>query len=148
MDLGKLLSLGLSELVDAFGNLLDKTTTSKEERLQLKNELAVIQGRISDKYEEALASYEKEITERHRADMASDSWLSKNIRPLTLAFLVITTMGMAYGTVFAELPESKLNMLQAWIPLLITLDTAAITFYFGSRGMEKIKNSLANPAKS
>jgi hypothetical protein len=142
MDLRKLFSMGVSELVDSIGNTADKIFTSKEEKLQLKNELVEIQGRVSDKYEEALAQYEKEITSRHSSDMASDSWLSKNIRPLTLAFLMITTMGLAYGTIFGGLPDKQVDMLKAWIPLLITLDTAAVTFYFGSRGMEKIKTSI------
>lgn len=142
MDLTKLFSMGISEIVDSVGNLLDKNITSKEEKMKLKNDLVEIKGRVSDKYEDALAQYEKEITDRHRSDMASDSWLSKNIRPLTLAFLMITTMGLAYGTIFSALSQDKINMLEAWIPLLITLDTAAVTFYFGSRGMEKVKASI------
>jgi hypothetical protein len=75
--LKKIFSAGASTVIDSVGSAVDRLVTSDEERLSLKNELA---------------NFDTEITNRHAADMASDSWLSKNIRPLTLAFLMISTV--------------------------------------------------------
>lgn len=131
--LKKIFSAGASTLIDSVGKAADSLITSDEERLALKNELK----KLGD---DAIAAFDSEITGRHAADMASDSWLSKNIRPLTLAFLMISTVALAYFTIFSDMGEDKRKMVEAWIPLLLSLDGAAITFYFGSRGWEKISS--------
>tara|TARA_R110000782_G_scaffold178649_1_gene269467 strand:+ start:20 stop:460 length:441 start_codon:yes stop_codon:yes gene_type:complete len=77
----------------------------------------------------------QEITKRWQYDMVSDSWLSKNTRPLALLFLTFTTM------VFIAL-DSSTNMVidKTWIDLLKTLLITVYVAYFGSRGIEKVKN--------
>ena len=77
----------------------------------------------------------QEITKRWQYDMVSDSWLSKNTRPLALLFLTFTTM------VFIAL-NSSTNMVidKTWIDLLKTLLITVYVAYFGSRGIEKVKN--------
>jgi hypothetical protein len=71
--------------------------------------------------------------------MTSDSWLSKNIRPLSLAFLLVAVVGLAYSSVFLLDNETNSNLLE-WIDLFKTLLITVVTFYFGSRGFEKIKS--------
>ena len=78
---------------------------------------------------------EKEITSRWQADMNSDSWLSKNIRPLTLAFLVVCTVLMIFidaGSIIFVVEEKWTDLLQI---VLITV----IGAYFGGRSLEKTK---------
>jgi hypothetical protein len=70
---------------------------------------------------------EEELTKRHQADMASDSWLSKNIRPLSLVYLMML-FTLAFMT---DVPENVLEMLNG---LLMTV----FIFYFGSRTVEKV----------
>ena len=83
--LSKIFSTGATELVKEVGNVIDDLTTTKEEKLVLKQKLEQM---IFD-FE---AKIQEEVSERWKADMQSDSWLSKNIRPLTLAFLVVSTI--------------------------------------------------------
>ena len=83
--LGKLFSGGAAELVKGVGGVIDNLHTSDEEKLAAENK---IKSLIAD-YETKM---EANITDRWKADMNSDSWLSKNIRPLVLAFLVVCTV--------------------------------------------------------
>ena len=83
--LNKIFSAGATELVKNVGGVLDNLTTTKEEKLAAEQKIKdMIMG-----YE---AEMQKQVTERWSMDMKSDSWLSKNIRPLTLIFLVISTV--------------------------------------------------------
>ena len=83
--LGNLLSGGAADLVKGVGGVIDNLHTSEEERLAAEQ-----------KIKEIVANYEvemeKNITNRWEADLKSDSWLSKNVRPLTLVFLIVCTM--------------------------------------------------------
>ena len=85
--LDKLFGGGAADLVKNVGGVIDNLHTSKEEKLEAEQ-----------KIKELVANYEiemeKNITDRWKADMNSDSWLSKNIRPLVLAFLVVCTVLM------------------------------------------------------
>ncbi len=139
--LTNIFSSGASKLVESVGKAADSLITSDEERLQLTNELEGIVNDFKTTQLELLAKYDAEITARHANDMKSDSWLSKNIRPLTLAFMVLSTMTLAYATIFTLSPD-KTALLKPWISLLTTLDVTIFSFYFGSRGVEKIVKSL------
>jgi hypothetical protein len=75
---------------------------------------------------------QQEITKRHGADMNSDSWLSKNIRPLALIALVVGYFIFATGSAFG------VQVTEAYVELLGQWGMLAFSFYFGSRGMEKI----------
>ena len=79
--LNKLLSGGASKLVDSVGSVLDNVITTDEEKLEAKRKL-----------KELILSHEaemqKNVTDRWNADMKSDSWLSKNVRPMVLIFLI------------------------------------------------------------
>lgn len=135
--LKNLFSAGATELVSTVGGVIDDLVTSDEERIKLKNALEVAIMAHKDKQEERALAYDKEISERHKTDMSSDSWLSKNIRPLILAFLTGSTVALAYLTIFI-LDESKNALIAPWVDLLKVLLVTAFTFYFGSRGIEKV----------
>ena len=85
--LTSIFSAGAGELVKSVGGVIDNLHTSKEEKLEAEQ-----------KIKELIASYEvqmeKEISSRWDADMKSDSWLSKNVRPLVLVFLVVSTISL------------------------------------------------------
>jgi hypothetical protein len=76
----------------------------------------------------------KSITKRWQADMTSDSWLSKNVRPLTLSFL---TLMMTVFVIFDAHGYSDFTVKESWISLLETLLVTVYISYFGSRGFEK-----------
>ena len=126
--LSKIFGGGAKDLVEGVGNVIDDLHTSKEEKLEAEQ-----------KIKELVASYqtslEKEISTRWDSDMKSDSWLSKNIRPMTLAFLVISTVLMIFidaGTINFVVEEKWTDLLQI---VLITV----IGAYFGGRSLEKVK---------
>ena len=128
LGLGKLLSGGAADLVEGVGGVLDNLTTSKEEKLEAKR-----------KMQELIANYEakmeQNITDRWKADMNSDSWLSKNVRPLVLIFLVVSTVLMIFidaGTIAFEV-EAK------WTYLLQLVLITVIGANFGGRTVEKRK---------
>ena len=87
--LGKIFSGGAADLVEGVGGVIDNLHTSKAEKLEAKQ-----------KMQDLVASYEvemeKNITDRWKSDMASDSWLSKNVRPAVLIFLVVSTVLMIF----------------------------------------------------
>ena len=126
--LGKIFSSGTGELIKNVGDVVDNLTTTDEERLEANQKLKdMIMG-----YE---AQMQKEVTERWKFDMQSDSWLSKNIRPMVLIFLVVSTIILIFidgGVISFIVEPSWINLLQ------ITLLTV-IGAYFGGRSYEKVK---------
>jgi hypothetical protein len=126
--LGKLFSGGAAELVKGVGGVIDNLHTSKEEKLEAER-----------KIKELISNYEiemeKTITDRWKADMNSDSWLSKNIRPMTLAFLVISTVLM----IFIDAGTIKFTVEDKWTDLLQIVLITVIGAYFGGRSLEKVK---------
>ena len=126
--LNKLFSGGASKLVESVGGVLDNVITTKDEKLEAKRLLK--QVILSHE-----AEMERNITDRWSADMNSDSWLSKNVRPLVLIFLVVCTVLMIFidaGTIQFEVEEKWTDLLQL---VLITV----IGAYFGGRSFEKRK---------
>ena len=126
--LTNLFSGGVADLVKGVGGVIDNLHTSKEEKLAAEQK---IQELIANHQ----AKMEQNITDRWTADMKSDSWLAKNIRPATLAFLVISTVLMIFidaGTIAFEV-EAK------WTDLLQLVLITVIGAYFGGRTMEKRK---------
>jgi len=124
--LGKIFSAGAGELVKSVGGVIDNLHTSKEEKLEAEQ-----------KIQELIASYEtqmeKEISSRWAADMASDSWLSKNVRPLVLIFLVVCTVLM----IFIDAGSIKFVVEPKWTDLLQLVLITVIGAYFGGRTLEK-----------
>ena len=79
----------------------------------------------------------QEISKRWESDMASDSWLSKNTRPMSLIFLTIMTIAFIWVDSHGYI---DFTVEQEWINLLKTLTTTVYVAYFGSRGAEKFKS--------
>ncbi len=75
------------------------------------------------------------VTDRWKSDMTSDSWLSKNVRPLSLIFLTLATTVLIY----LDFYDPNLNVPNEWIELLKSLLLGIYIAYFGSRGLEKYK---------
>ena len=126
--LKNLLSSGAADLVKNVGGVLDNLTTSKEEKLEAER-----------KIKELIANYEvemeKNITARWEADLKSDSWLSKNVRPMTLIFLIVCTMLL----IFIDAGALKFNVKDSYIDLLQLVLITVIGAYFGGRSLEKVK---------
>ena len=126
--LGKIFSGGATELIKGVGGVIDNLHTSKEEKLAAEQ-----------KVKELISSYEiemeKNITERWKMDMASDSWLSKNIRPLVLIFLVVSTVLL----VFIDAVVIAFEVKASWVDLLQLVILTVIGAYFGGRSLEKVK---------
>ena len=126
--INKIFSAGAAGLVKSVGGVLDNLTTSKEEKLAAELKIKdMIMG-----YE---AEMQKQVTERWKVDMNSDSWLSKNIRPLVLVFLVVSTVLLIFidGGVISFKVEDK------WTDLLQLVLITVIGAYFGGRSLEKVK---------
>ena len=126
--LGKLLSGGAADLVKNVGGVIDNLHTSKEEKLEAEK-----------KIKEMIMSYEaemqKQVTERWKVDMQSDSWLSKNIRPLVLIFLVTSTVLL----IFIDAGVIQFEVKASWVDLLQLVLITVIGAYFGGRSLEKVK---------
>ena len=118
----------IKNLIGNASTILDEVITTKEEKLKAKKQIKQIL--IDSELE-----LEKNITERHKNDMKSDSWLSKNVRPLTLVFVIVCTMIL----VFIDAGFINFNVKTEFVTLLSTTLVTIISFYFGSRGIEKIK---------
>ena len=126
--LSTIFSGGTKDLVEGVGGVIDDLHTSKEEKLAAKLKMKEL---ISNHKVEM----EKQITDRWKADMQSDSWLAKNIRPMTLAFLVVSTVLMIFidGGMINFTVETK------WTDLLQIVLITVIGAYFGGRSLEKVK---------
>ena len=126
--LGNLLSGGAADLVKGVGGVIDNLHTSEEEKLAAETKIKEL---ISN-YE---VEMEKTITERWKMDMGSDSWLSKNIRPLVLIFLVVSTVLL----VFIDAGVIAFEVKASWVDLLQLVLITVIGAYFGGRSLEKVK---------
>ena len=126
--LGNLFSGGAAELVKGVGGVIDNLHTSEEEKLAAEQ-----------KIKEIIANYEvemeKNITSRWEADLKSDSWLSKNVRPMVLIFLIVCTMLL----IFIDAGALKFNVKDSYIDLLQMVLITVIGAYFGGRSFEKVK---------
>ena len=126
--LTNLFSGGAAELVKGVGGVLDNLTTSKEEKLEAERKIKAL-------ITEHEAKMEQNITDRWSADMNSDSWLSKNVRPLVLVFLVVSTVLM----IFIDAGTINFNVEAKWTDLLQLVLITVIGAYFGGRSLEKTK---------
>ena len=126
--LGNLLSGGGADLVKNVGGVIDDLHTSEEEKLEVER-----------KIKEVVANYEvemeKNITSRWEADLKSDSWLSKNVRPLVLIFLIVCTMLL----IFIDAGALNFEVKSTWVDLLQLVLITVIGAYFGGRSLEKVK---------
>tara|TARA_R100001463_G_scaffold17061_7_gene44033 strand:- start:13511 stop:13903 length:393 start_codon:yes stop_codon:yes gene_type:complete len=126
--LTKIFSSGATELIKGVGGVIDNLHTSKEEKLEAEQKIKdMIMG-----YE---AEMQKQVTERWKVDMNSDSWLSKNIRPMVLIFLVVSTVLI----IFIDAGAISFEVKSSWVDLLQLVLITVIGAYFGGRSLEKVK---------
>ena len=120
-------------VIKNIGNVIDKLTTTEEEKLLIKKQIQEI-------LEKADTEAQAQVTERWKADMTSDSFLSKNIRPLVLIYLTVIFTVLSFfdgnigGFVVAE----------QYIPIFQSLLITVYGAYFVGRTWEKSKRSSDN----
>ena len=124
--LKKIFSAGASQLVESVGGVIDNLVTTDDERLAAKAKLKQI---VLDHE----ARMEQNITDRWTSDMNSDSWLSKNVRPLVLIFLIVCTMLL----IFIDAGALTFTVEEKWTDLLQLVLITVIGAYFGGRSVEK-----------
>ena len=124
----KLLSLLTGGLIKDVGNVIDKLTTTDEERLAAKQ-------KIQELLEKADQDAQTQITERWKLDMQSDSFLSKNIRPLVLIYLtfIFTALSFFDGNI------GGFQVAEEYIPIFQSLLITVYGAYFVGRTWEKSK---------
>ena len=116
-------------VIKEVGNVIDKLTTTEEERLEAKKQLQII-------FEEADNNAQQQVTDRWNADMNSDSWLAKNIRPLVLVFLTFVFSLLA----FTDGNIGEFKIAKEYIPIFQTLLVTVYGAYFVGRSWEKAKS--------
>jgi len=124
--LNKIFSGGASKLVESVGGVIDNLVTTDEEKLDAKRKL-------KEMIMNHEVQMEKNITDRWTADMNSDSWLSKNVRPMVLIFLIVCTMLL----IFIDAGAVKFTVEEKWTDLLQLVLITVIGAYFGGRSVEK-----------
>lgn len=117
--------------------LLDKFFPDPEQKAKAQLELLQMQQTGELKQMEADIAEQQELTKRQQADMMSDSWLSKNIRPMTLIAILA-----GYFT-FAMLSAFDIETNRAYVELLGQWGMLIMSFYFGGRTLEKIMDMKA-----
>lgn len=122
----------LAALLSIGEKVIDRVLPSPEAKAQAMLELKKLEkeGRLDEL--QADMNEQDNLTERAKADMASDSWLSKNIRPMTLIFILVVY------TVFAMMSAYGYNANESYVTLLGQWGMLIMSFYFGGRTLEKI----------
>tara|TARA_B110000046_G_C12882277_1_gene350652 strand:+ start:294 stop:680 length:387 start_codon:yes stop_codon:yes gene_type:complete len=126
--MSKLLDLLGGNILGSVGNIVDNLTTSDEERLAAKQA-------IEEVLMQAESDAQEQVTKRWEADMKSDNWLSKNIRPLICIFLtaIFVVLSLFDGNVGGFVIQ------ESYIPIYQTLLITVYGAYFAGRSIEKIK---------
>ena len=119
-------------VIKEIGNVIDKLTTTDEERLEVKKQIQKI-------LEDADTKAQLEVSKRWEADMKSDSFLSKNIRPMILIYLTVIFTSLA----FFDGNIGEFGLAKEYIPIFQTLLVTVYGAYFVGRTWEKAK-SISN----
>ena len=120
-------------VIKEIGNVIDKLTTTEEERLEVKKQIQQI-------LEDADTKAQLEVSKRWEADMKSDSFLSKNIRPMILIYLTVIFTSLA----FFDGNIGEFALAKEYIPIFQTLLVTVYGAYFVGRTWEKAKSITSN----
>jgi uncharacterized membrane protein (DUF106 family) len=123
---------GLDAILNIGGKLIDKLIPDPEAKAKAQLELATLAQNGELAQLQADVNEQQELTKRQSADMMSDSWLSKNIRPMTLIFILLTY------TVFGMMSAWDIEVNNNYVELLGTWGMVIMSFYFGGRTLEKV----------
>ncbi len=117
--------------------VLDKVLPDPEARAKAQAELIKVQqeGRLAELTADNVEA--QELTKRLQADMGSDSWLSKNIRPMTLIYILTAYLALAV------MDASGLDISDNFVSLLGQWGMLVMSFYFGGRTLEKVMDMKA-----
>lgn len=129
----KLFAWLTGSVIKEIGDAIDKISTSKEEKL-------IIKKQIQEILEQADNNAQIQVTERWKSDMNSDSFLSKNIRPLVLIYLTVVFSALA----FTDGNIGTFSVAKEYIPIFQTLLVTVYGAYFVGRSWEKAKNTILN----
>jgi hypothetical protein len=132
---------GLDAILNIGGKLIDKLIPDPEAKAKAQLELATLAQNGELAQIQADVNEQQELTKRLQADMMSDSWLSKNIRPMTLIFILITY------TVFGMMSAWDIEVNNNYVELLGQWGMLIMSFYFGGRTLEKVMEMKKNAAK-
>lgn len=129
--------LPIAAILDVGMKVLDKFIPDPEAKARAQVELLKMQqeGRLAELNADNIEA--QELTKRLQADMGSDSWLSKNIRPMTLIFILFVYTVFGIGSAFG------VNVHQPYVELLGQWGMLIMSFYFGGRTLEKIMDMKA-----
>ena len=132
--------LPIAAILSIGEKVLDRVLPNPEAKAQALAELAKLEqaGKLAELQADTVES--QELTKRQEADMNSDSWLSKNIRPMTLIFILA-----GYFT-FAMMSAFNIETNRAYVELLGQWGMLIMSFYFGGRTLEKIIDAKAKNA--
>ena len=131
----------LTALFDVGMKVLDKFIPDPEAKAKAQQELLQMQqeGKLAELNADNIEA--QELTKRQSADMMSDSWLSKNIRPMTLIFILITY------TVFGMMSAWDIEVNNNYVEFLGQWGMLIMSFYFGGRTLEKVMEMKKNATK-
>ena len=130
---------GVDKVISSVGEAADRLITSDEERLTLKNELALIQAKAvldgQKQADTAEKQLEEEVTARWQADMGQEDTLAKRVRPASLLYLLMFMTVIILGDSITSL---GFDVKESYVQLIETLLVTVFVAYFGSRGIEKV----------
>lgn len=132
--LTELFTSSVGSVVGEVGSAIDSLITSDEERLQLKNKLAKIEAEAKLKEIELQNNFEAELTKRNSDDQKNGNFLTKSARPIFLYWL----MGIITIIIFGGLADITID--EKYISLIEILSLTAVSFFFGSKGLEAFKH--------
>ena len=124
--MNKIIQKLFGETTKGIADIVDRFVQTKEEKHKANQE-------VQQLFQSFEIEMQKNTTERWKYDSTSDSWLSKNIRPLVLLILVISTILL----VFIDAGKISFEVKESWVDLLQIVLITVIGAYFGSRGLEK-----------
>jgi hypothetical protein len=129
--------LGLDTIVGVGMKLIDKLIPDPQAKAQAQLDLAKLaqEGKLAEIQADTVAM--QETSKRWQADMASDSWLSKNIRPMTLVFILLVFC------TFSLMSAWKIDVNESYVKLLGEWGQLIMLAYFGGRTVEKIMDMKA-----
>ena len=128
---------GIDDILSVGMKLVDKFVPDPQAKQEAQIKLLEMQKNGELAQLQADMNEQQELTKRQQADMMSDSWLSKNIRPMTLIFILVTY------TVFGMMSAWDIEVNNNYVELLGQWGMLIMSFYFGGRTLEKIMDMKA-----
>jgi hypothetical protein len=133
--------IGIDTILSIGEKIIDRVLPDPEAKAKAQLDLATLAQNGELAQLQADVNEQQELTKRLQADMMSDSWLSKNIRPMTLVFILMTY------TTFAMMSAWDIEVNNNYVELLGQWGMLIMSFYFGGRTLEKIMDMKKNATK-